>query len=98
MIGKIAAGVFGGSGYAGLDLVEILSAHPNVELIFATSNTYAGESVPGTDLQFVPSDDVELDQVDVIFPGSAAQSICRHGEERHGSPGESGGLVRRSAT
>ena len=84
MIGKIAAGVFGGSGYAGLDLVEILSAHPNVELIFATSNTYAGESVPGTDLQFVPSDDVELDQVDVIFlalPHKASAGMAKKGME-----------------
>ena len=63
----LRAGVFGGSGYAGLDLVEILTAHPKVDLIFATSNTYAGDAVPGCDLRFVPSDEVSLDRVDVIF-------------------------------
>ena len=64
---KVRAGVFGGSGYAGLDLVEILTAHPKVDLIFATSNTYAGDAVPGSDLSFVPSNEVSLDRVDVIF-------------------------------
>ena len=48
----IRAGVYGGSGYAGLDLVEILSDHPRVDLQFATSNTYAGDPVPGTHLRY----------------------------------------------
>ncbi len=63
----IRAGVYGASGYAGLDLVEILLAHPEVDLIFATSNTYAGERVPGSDMAFVRPDSVSLDDVDVIF-------------------------------
>ena len=67
MNSKIYAGVYGGSGYAGLDLLEILSRHPQIDLAFATSNTYAGDSVPGSDLKFVPADAVALEQVDVIF-------------------------------
>jgi len=63
----IRAGVFGGSGYAGLDLVEILSGHPRVDLRFATSNTYAGAAVPGTGLTYVPADDAALGQVDAVF-------------------------------
>ena len=47
MESKVRAGVFGGSGYAGLDLVEILTGHPRIDLVFATSNTYAGDDVPG---------------------------------------------------
>ena len=54
MMKNIRAGVFGASGYAGLDLVEILSLHPKVDLRFATSNSYAGDPVPGTCLRFVP--------------------------------------------
>ena len=67
MMSAIRAGVFGGSGYAGLDLVEILSGHPGVELVFATSNTYAGDAVPGTNLIYAPAADAALEQVDAVF-------------------------------
>ncbi len=67
MTKEIRAGVFGGSGYAGLDLVEILASHPRVDLRFATSNSYAGEPVPGADLRFVPADSAALESVDVVF-------------------------------
>lgn len=62
-------GVYGGSGYAGQDAVEILAKHPCVELVFATSSTYAGQRVPFTDLRYVQPDDVPLssDAVDAVF-------------------------------
>lgn len=78
----IQAGVYGGSGYAGLDLVEILSGHPRVDLRFATSNSYAGEAVPGTDLRFVPADGVCPGDVDVIFlalPHKASAAMAKQG-------------------
>ena len=64
---KIKAGVYGASGYAGQDAVEILAKHPCVEVVFATSNTYAGQDVPFTDLKYIPHDNAPLDQVDVVF-------------------------------
>ncbi len=64
---QIQAGVYGGSGYAGLDLVEILARHPQVDLAFATSNTYAGDAVPGTELRFIPVDEASPEQVNVVF-------------------------------
>ena len=64
---KIKVGVYGGSGYAGQDLVEILVRHPQVELMFATSNTYSGAPVPGTNLTYVPHDSVDLASVDAVF-------------------------------
>ena len=67
MTSEVRAGVFGGSGYAGLDLVEILSGHLRVDIRFATSNTYAGEDVPGTGLTYRPHNDAALDQVDAVF-------------------------------
>ena len=76
------AGVYGGSGYAGLDLVEILSAHPQVDLRFATSNTYAGDPVPGTTLSYAPSDTVSPADVDVIFlalPHRASAAMAKKG-------------------
>ncbi|PJF22616.1 MAG: N-acetyl-gamma-glutamyl-phosphate reductase [Phototrophicales bacterium] len=60
-------GIFGASGYAGQDLVEILARHPHVEIIFATSSTYAGERVPFTHLHYIPPDHADLTQADVIF-------------------------------
>ena len=80
----IRAGVYGGSGYAGLDLVEILSAHPGVELHFATSNTYAGEPVPSTELSYIPAADARPGDVDVIFlalPHKASAAVAKAGLE-----------------
>ncbi len=79
---RIRAGVFGGSGYAGLDLVEILNAHPQVELVFATSNTYAGELAPGCELRYAPATDVALADVDVILlalPHKASADVAKRG-------------------
>ncbi len=80
----IRAGVFGGSGYAGLDLVELLGGHPNVELMFATSSSYAGEPVPGTELNYVPPKSAVLNDVDVIFlalPHTASAKVALRGVE-----------------
>ncbi|TVR19928.1 MAG: N-acetyl-gamma-glutamyl-phosphate reductase [Anaerolineaceae bacterium] len=60
-------GVYGASGYAGQDVVRILAQHPHVEIAFATSDNYAGEPVPATDLQYIPHDDASLSAVDVVF-------------------------------
>lgn len=64
---KIRVGIYGASGYAGQDLVEILRHHPQVELVFATSGKEAGQSVPGTRLKFVAPDVAPLDGVDAVF-------------------------------
>lgn len=64
---KIKAGVYGASGYAGQDVVEILSKHPCVDLVFATSSTYAGQDVPFSDLKYVPHDSVSPADVGVVF-------------------------------
>ncbi len=63
----IRVGVFGAAGYAGLDLVELLVAHPQAELVFATSNTYTGDPVPGCDLHYILSEQASLTDVDVVF-------------------------------
>jgi N-acetyl-gamma-glutamyl-phosphate reductase len=64
---SIRVGVYGASGYAGQDLIEILSKHPYVEILFGTSNTYAGQPVPFTSLRYIPSDDASLDNLDAVF-------------------------------
>jgi N-acetyl-gamma-glutamyl-phosphate reductase len=64
---KVRVGVYGASGYAGLDLMEILAKHPQVEIAFAASNTYAGHEVPFTELRYVKMDDARLDGLDAVF-------------------------------
>ncbi len=80
----IHAGVYGASGYAGLDLVEIIAQHPNIEVKFATSNTYAGDPVPFSDLTFSPVESVSPDDVDIIFlalPHKASAGMAKLGVE-----------------
>lgn len=78
----IRAGIFGGSGYTGLDLVELVTGHPELELVFATSSSYEGEVVPGTALQYVAPDKASLDSMDVIFlalPHMASARVAKRG-------------------
>jgi len=63
----VRVGVYGASGYAGLDLIEILVRHPHVEIAFAVSNSYAGQAVPGTGLRYIKMDDVALTGIDAVF-------------------------------
>ncbi|MBP7765165.1 MAG: N-acetyl-gamma-glutamyl-phosphate reductase [Syntrophaceae bacterium] len=42
---SIKTAIFGASGYTGQELIRILSAHPQVELVAATSRRYAGVPV-----------------------------------------------------
>lgn len=64
---QIKVGVYGASGYAGQDAVEILSKHPCADVVFATSSTYAGQDVPFTNLKYIPHETAPLDQVEVVF-------------------------------
>ena len=85
MESNVRAGVYGGSGYAGLDLLEILTGHPRIDLVFATSNTYAGDEAPGTNLRYSPADSVSLEQVDVIFlalPHKASAAMAKRGVDQ----------------
>jgi len=81
---QIRAGVYGAAGYAGHDLVSILTRHPQVEIGFATSNTSAGAAVPGTFLQYVPHDDASFDEIDVVFlalPHTASAPIAKEARD-----------------
>ena len=42
---KIKVGIVGGTGYTGVELLRILSQHPNVELSAITSRSEAGVPV-----------------------------------------------------
>lgn len=64
---KIRVGVYGASGYAGMDLVEILAKHPCAELVFGTSNSFVNQPMPGTTLKYIPHDDGDFRSVDAVF-------------------------------
>ena len=68
----VKAGVFGASGYTGFETINILRKHPQVDLIFATSESSAGKSIsdiyPVTwDVPLVSATDAPLTEVDVVF-------------------------------
>lgn len=82
------AGVVGAAGFAGIEAVRLLLAHPEFELVVATSNDLAGkkiaESYPAfsgvTDLKFTARDEAPLADCDVVFlavPHTAAIAQAR---------------------
>ena len=74
---SIKAGIFGGSGYGGSELIRILLFHPDVEIAFVTANEHAGKCVSDvhrnllglTDLSFqkAPESHSNIEDVDVAF-------------------------------
>lgn len=72
---SIKAGVVGAAGFAGIEAVRFIMAHPEFELIAATSNELAGRPVSDvypafegvTDVQFCTHDDAPLTDCDVVF-------------------------------
>ncbi|MBC7869433.1 MAG: N-acetyl-gamma-glutamyl-phosphate reductase [Chitinophagaceae bacterium] len=74
-------GIWGASGYAGQDLVEILSHHPHVEIVYGTSNSYAGQPIAFTNLDYIPSDAAIFEGIDVVFlalpHGVSAQTAAK---------------------
>jgi N-acetyl-gamma-glutamyl-phosphate reductase len=71
----IKAGIIGGTGYTGVELLRLLHNHAQVEVIAISSRSEAGQlvgeffpSLAGqTDLAFTAPDDAVLDKCDVVF-------------------------------
>jgi len=68
----IAAGIYGATGYTGLELVRLLQVHPNVDVRWATSESYAGQQLSDVfpcpyDLPLVHMEEAALDTVDMVF-------------------------------
>ncbi len=77
---QLRVGVFGASGYTGVELLQLLCSHPAVRVVFATSNAHTNQSVPGTDLHYIPSEAADLSAVDVVFlalPHKASAQYAR---------------------
>jgi len=68
----VDVGVYGATGYTGLELVRLLEAHPNAHVRFVTSESAAGSSLRASyplapDLTLVSAQDAPLDDVDAVF-------------------------------
>jgi N-acetyl-gamma-glutamyl-phosphate reductase len=68
----IRAGIFGATGYAGAELVKLLTRHAHVDIAFATSDSFAGKRLndlypAAPALALIASDSADLSNVDVVF-------------------------------
>ena len=71
----IKAGIVGGTGYTGVELLRLLALHPNIELQAITSRGEAGTAVADifpnlrghVELMFTAPDDTKLQDCDVVF-------------------------------
>ena len=71
--GRVRVGVLGAAGYTGGELIRLLLNHPEAEIVFANSESNAGNLVSDihegligdTDLRF--TDEMPFDKVDVVF-------------------------------
>ena len=84
----IKAGIVGGTGYTGVELLRLLCQHPQVELTAITSRKEAGMPVADlfpslrgrVDLAFTSPEDAPLDRCDVVFfatPNGVAMQKAR---------------------
>lgn len=68
----ISIGIFGATGYTGLELVRLIHRHPEAQLTCAASTTYAGRSlarlIPGApEIELLHPDDPATADLDVAF-------------------------------
>lgn len=68
----IQVGIYGASGYTGVELVKIFARHPQVNIAFATSDAYVGKKMSDAfpchfDLPFVAHDAAPLDAIDIAL-------------------------------
>ena len=86
--GRLRVGILGAAGYTGGELIRVLLNHPEAEIVFANSESNAGNLVSDvhegligdTDLKF--TDEMPFDKVDVVFfcfgHGKSEQFLKEH--------------------
>ena len=68
----IRAGIFGATGYTGYELAKILQRHSDVETVFATSQSFAGQTLADVypqapHLPLIMGEEAPLNAVDLVF-------------------------------
>ncbi|MHB1293538.1 MAG: N-acetyl-gamma-glutamyl-phosphate reductase [Anaerolineae bacterium] len=68
----IRVGIHGATGYTGFELLKILARHPEAQVAFATSESYAGQRFSDVypcpyDVPLVKPEQAPLDQADVVL-------------------------------
>ena len=86
--GLIRAGILGAAGYTGGELIRLLLNHPQAEIVFANSESNAGNLVADVheglygDTELCFTDAMPLDEVDVLFfcfgHGKSRQFLAEH--------------------
>lgn len=67
-------GVFGGSGFTGIELVRLLARHPRVQVTTVTSDKWVGQTVRGLEaLKYVGHDDGSEAKLDVALLATPAE-------------------------
>ncbi len=69
---KVRVGIYGATGYTGLELVTILQRHPAADIRFLTAHAHAGRTLraifpAAPPLPLLAAEDAPLDEVDVVF-------------------------------
>ncbi len=80
----IKAGIFGATGYSGVELAQILQRHLDVEILFATSQSFVGQWLDevypqAPHLPLIAGEEAPLEQADVVFlclPHAAAANTA----------------------
>lgn len=81
----INVGIFGATGYTGVELMKIFHRHPGARVAFAHSESNAGARLSDVlpcafDVRLIRSDDAPLADVDVVFsclPHAASAELCK---------------------
>lgn len=84
----IKAGIIGGTGYTGVELLRLLVGHPEVELVAISSRSEKGKAVSDIfpslrgrlDLSFCDPDEAALDQCDVVFAATPNGVAMTHAQ------------------
>ena len=78
---KVRAGIVGGAGYTGGEMLRLLVNHPSVEIVFVNSNSNAGNLISDVHTDLLGDTDLRFtselsSEIDVLF-------LCvGHGDER----------------
>jgi N-acetyl-gamma-glutamyl-phosphate reductase len=82
---RLRAAVAGCTGYIGMQCVALLAAHPDVELVRLLGRSWAerrySDAVPGSGVELVVSDGLDVGEVDVVFAALPHTVAAAHAQQ-----------------